>query len=104
VLNSFNFFWYRQVKRGAQSWGAVHPDLSAINVYYFFAGGQSNTGAGVFVATVEPLKNLGYPLKIVRFDPNAVVGNGELIGVIRVGSLEPRKSAHRSGAWLRIRE
>jgi hypothetical protein len=51
----------------------LHPDFSAVALDDLFANRQTNAGARIFVARVQALEDLKYPLPILRIDADPVV-------------------------------
>jgi len=54
-----------------------HPYPSTVTFHYSFANCKTYTGAAILLPGMEPLEYLKYFIKILFFNPNAIVLNGK---------------------------
>ena len=62
-----------EIKSGPCPRGRFHPDVTAVPLHDLFTDGQADTGAGIFISAVEPLKDNEDALLVLRRDADAVI-------------------------------
>src|SRR6266478_1242336 len=67
----------REQKCRALSKLRFHPNSSSVTFYDLSADGQTDAGAGVFLARVKPLEHLKDTLEVLRLDADPVVLDGK---------------------------
>ena len=75
-----------EVEGGALVGVGFEPDVATVAADDFFANGEADAGAGVFVGGVEALKDDEDTVGKSRVNADAIVGNGEVpVGVVLCG-------------------
>src|SRR3954454_1291195 len=66
----------------------LHPNAAAVRLHDFLGDGKANAGAWVFFTRVQALKNLEDASEMLRIDPDAVVLDDKLPGVVLARSAQ----------------
>src|ERR1700724_2760656 len=77
VLRYSGFFREGKVEGCALSGLRLDPDPPAQPLQNLLANGQSDSGALELVSPVQPLEKNEDPLKVLRFNPQAIVPHGK---------------------------
>src|ERR1017187_5345962 len=85
--------WDREEKGRAVPRRGFKPDFAAMPFHNSLAHGQTNAGAGIFFPCVQTLKDHEDPLRIFRFDADAIVVDGEhpLAALVAGGHMDARE-------------
>src|SRR5207302_5554558 len=67
----------REVKRGTAARVGFHPDPPAMAFHHLLADRESDPRPGVLIPSVQALKDHEDSFKILRFNADAVVADGE---------------------------
>ncbi len=65
----------REVEGRAMAWLGFDPHSAAVQFHYFFTYGEPDSGARVFFACMQSLKNLKNALEVLLLDADAIIAH-----------------------------